>query len=41
MLLTGRSRERRQAGPESMLAIRIDDVTSACDRLLSRQAVAA
>jgi heptosyltransferase-1 len=41
MLLSGRSRERRNAGPESMLAIRIDDVTAACDRLLARQAVAA
>jgi heptosyltransferase-1 len=41
MLLSGRSRERRNAGPESMLAIRIDDVIAACDRLLSRHAVAA
>jgi lipopolysaccharide heptosyltransferase I len=41
MLLTGSSRERRQAGPESMLAIRIEDVTAACDRLLSRHAMAA
>jgi lipopolysaccharide heptosyltransferase I len=34
--LHGTSRERRNAGPESMAAISVADVTSACDQLLGR-----
>ncbi len=34
--LTGSSRERRTAGPESMNAISVADVTSACDQILAR-----
>ena len=34
--LTGTSRERRTAGPESMLAISVAHATAACDELLSR-----
>jgi len=41
MLLTGSSRSRRSAGPESMLAISIEDVIGACDRLLGRRCKAA
>jgi len=41
MLLTGRSRERRRAGPESMEAISIEDVNAACNQLLTRLAMAA
>jgi len=33
--LKGSSRERRSAGPESMLAIRAEQVCAACDRLLA------
>lgn len=36
--LTGTSRERRSAGPESMLAISVAHVTAACDELLARDA---
>lgn len=36
MCLTGTSRERRTAGPESMEAIAIEDVCSACDQILAR-----
>ena len=36
--LTGKSRERRTAGPESMLAIRVEHVAVACDELLARNA---
>lgn len=36
--LTGTSRERRTAGPESMLAIAVAHVTAACDEILSRDA---
>jgi hypothetical protein len=36
MLLTGRSRDRRSAGPESMQAISVDDVCHACDVALDR-----
>ncbi len=39
--LTGSSRSRRTAGPESMLAISVEDVISACDRLLGRRCKAA
>lgn len=35
--LSGSSRERRQAGPESMDAISIDDVCAACERALAQQ----
>lgn len=35
--LSGSSRERRQAGPESMDAISIDDVCAACERALGQQ----
>ncbi|MBI2826185.1 MAG: glycosyltransferase family 9 protein [Planctomycetia bacterium] len=41
MCLTGGSRVRRHAGPESMRAITVDDVTRACDLLLGRPAKAA
>jgi ADP-heptose:LPS heptosyltransferase len=36
MLLTGGSRERRQADNAAMLAIEVADVCAACDELLSR-----
>jgi lipopolysaccharide heptosyltransferase I len=36
MHLTGRSRDRRNAGPESMLAISVEDVCAACDAALDR-----
>jgi lipopolysaccharide heptosyltransferase I len=36
MRLTGGSRQRRSAGPESMLAISVADVCHACDEILSR-----
>jgi lipopolysaccharide heptosyltransferase I len=35
MTLTGRSRDRRNAGPESMLAITAEEVCQACDQLLA------
>lgn len=35
--LSGRSRERRNAGPESMEAITVEDVCQACERLLRRR----
>ncbi len=38
MCLTGTSRERRGAGPESMEAISVEDCCLACDQLLQRQA---
>ncbi len=38
MCLTGTSRERRGAGPESMEAISIEDCCAACDQILGRQA---
>jgi ADP-heptose:LPS heptosyltransferase len=34
IVLTGTSRQRRTAGPESMEAISVEDVTDACDRIL-------
>jgi hypothetical protein len=34
--LTGTSRQRRTAGPESMLAIDVAHVTAACDEILAR-----
>jgi ADP-heptose:LPS heptosyltransferase len=37
MQLSGGSRQRRTAGPESMLAISVADVCQACDELLSRE----
>jgi heptosyltransferase-1 len=37
MLLTGRSRDRRNAGPESMEAIGTDRVCTACDELLTHR----
>jgi heptosyltransferase I len=40
MLLHGSSRQRRNAGPESMLAIEVADVTAACDEILDRAALA-
>ncbi len=40
MRLEGTSRSRRTAGPESMAAITIADVTSACDQVLGRKIVA-
>lgn len=36
MQLTGRSRDRRNAGPQSMLAISVEDVHNACDLVLLR-----
>jgi lipopolysaccharide heptosyltransferase I len=36
MRVSGGSRERRNAGPESMLAIAVEDACAACDRILSR-----
>ncbi|MBI3836501.1 MAG: glycosyltransferase family 9 protein [Planctomycetia bacterium] len=36
ILLTGTSRQRRTAGPESMEAISVDHVTEACDQILDR-----
>lgn len=36
MLLTGRSRDRRNAGPESMEAISVDDVVAACTTIFDR-----
>lgn len=36
MTLTGRSRDRRSAGPESMEAITVDDVCQATDTLIAR-----
>ena len=41
MCLTGISRSRRTAGPESMLAISVEDVVQACATILSRRAMAA
>jgi heptosyltransferase I len=38
--LTGTSRERRTAGPESMEAISVDHVTEACDQILDRNHLA-
>jgi lipopolysaccharide heptosyltransferase I len=38
--MTGTSRQRRTAGPESMEAIAIDDVCEACGRILEREAPA-
>jgi heptosyltransferase I len=37
--LTGTSRERRGAGPESMEAISIEDCCTACDEILARQPI--
>jgi lipopolysaccharide heptosyltransferase I len=39
--LTGGSRERRNAGPASMLAISVADVCNACDRVVGRHEAAA
>ena len=39
MQLTGPSRQRRTAGPESMEAIAVADVTAACDEILARASV--
>jgi len=36
MCLTGTSRERRTAGPESMAAIKVEHVTAACETILDR-----
>jgi lipopolysaccharide heptosyltransferase I len=41
MRLEGNSRSRRTAGPESMLAISVDDVVKACSNALRRRAQAA
>jgi len=38
MCLSGTSRERRTAGPESMEAITVDDVLAACGQILDRTA---
>jgi heptosyltransferase I len=38
MRLTGGSRQRRSASPESMLAISVTDVCGACDQLFARSA---
>lgn len=40
-VLTGTSRERRQASNESMLAIEVDDVFQACDTVIGRGSEAA
>jgi hypothetical protein len=37
MTMEGSSRERRGASNETMLAISVDDVRSACDTILSRR----
>ncbi len=37
MCLTGTSRQRRTAGPESMEAITVEHVVAACERILDRQ----
>jgi heptosyltransferase-1 len=41
MRLTGSSRSRRTAGPESMLTITVEDVARACDQVLGRRSKAA
>jgi heptosyltransferase-1 len=41
MCLAGSSRSRRTAGPESMLAITVEDVAGACDKVLGRRSKAA
>ena len=41
MCLSGSSRSRRTAGPESMLAISVEDVARACDQILGRRVKAA
>jgi ADP-heptose:LPS heptosyltransferase len=38
--LLGSSRERRQAGPDSMEAISVADVCEACEQVLGRQPLA-
>jgi heptosyltransferase I len=40
MRLTGRGRDRRAAGPESMEAISVEHVTEACDQVLDRSHLA-
>jgi lipopolysaccharide heptosyltransferase I len=41
MQLSGSSRSRRNAGPESMLAIKVEDVARACDQILASRSKAA